>query len=204
MPYHAADTTKTSRQFFSFLISNPSMAAESTAAPPSMSPHPTPRKSTLNSNDWPAFPTSRFPHYSAFALPPLHPIPTHPSRSSNPTGAYIRPQPRRFLSQVSRRDGCATRCVRHLSHLAFTLTPLLAYIKSFTVGFQHVQTGPQNEPARVLFDPVFSESAGPSPWVVIRRRLPPPCIAAELPDFQFLVYSYNQCVFSENRPSVAQ
>ena len=34
-------------------------------------------------------PASRFLHWNAFALPHLHLIPTHPSRSSNPTGAYV-------------------------------------------------------------------------------------------------------------------
>ncbi|KAH9038435.1 Metallo-hydrolase/oxidoreductase [Lactarius hengduanensis] len=48
-----------------------------------------------------------------------------------------------------------------------------------------------DEPPRVLFDPIFSDSAGPSPWVGVRRRLPPPCTVAELPEFQFVVYSHN-------------
>ena len=146
-------------------------------------------------------PASRSPHWSAFALPHLRPIPTHPSRSSNPTGAYVRPRPRRILSQVSRRHGWATRCVRRFPPPStFTLMPLLAYIQSFIVEFPRVAPGPQDEPARVLFDPIFSQCAGPSPWVGIQRRLPPPCTVAELPDFQFVVYSHNQCVLPENHP----
>jgi len=63
---------------------------------------------------------------------------------------------------------------------------------------------PQGGPARVLFDPIFSECAGPSPWVGIRPRLPSPCTVADLPDFHFVVYSHNQCVLPENCPTVAQ
>ncbi|KAH8977571.1 Metallo-hydrolase/oxidoreductase [Lactarius akahatsu] len=48
-----------------------------------------------------------------------------------------------------------------------------------------------DELPRVLFDPIFSDSAGPSPWVGVQRRLPPPCTVAELPEFQFVVYSHN-------------
>ncbi|KAI0290195.1 Metallo-hydrolase/oxidoreductase [Multifurca ochricompacta] len=63
---------------------------------------------------------------------------------------------------------------------------------SFLVEFPHTAAAnPNDEPPRVLFDPIFSDSAGPSPWVGIRRRLPPPCTVAELPEFQFVAYSHN-------------
>lgn len=52
------------------------------------------------------------------------------------------------------------------------------------------------EPVRVLFDPMFSERAGPSPWAGIRRRLPTPCALAELPDFHFVAISHNQYVLT--------
>ena len=75
------------------------------------------------------------------------------------------------------------------------------YIKSFLVEFPRVVTtavGPDDsdEPPRVLFDPIFSNTAGPSPWLSTQRRLPPPCTLTELPEFQFVVYSHNQCVLS--------
>jgi hypothetical protein len=72
---------------------------------------------------------------------------------------------------------------------------------SFLVEFP--SRTPADEPPRVLFDPIFSDSAGPSPWVGVQRRLPPPCTVAELPEFQFVVYSHNQCVLlsSPGRPS---
>ncbi|THH05324.1 hypothetical protein EW145_g4881 [Phellinidium pouzarii] len=46
-------------------------------------------------------------------------------------------------------------------------------------------------PIRVLFDPIFSDRAGPSSWAGIRRRLPPPCSIAELPEFHFILISHN-------------
>ncbi|KAH9003720.1 Metallo-hydrolase/oxidoreductase [Lactarius hatsudake] len=60
---------------------------------------------------------------------------------------------------------------------------------SFLVEFPSCTVA--DEPPRVLFDPVFSDSVGPSPWVGVQRRLPPPCTVAELPEFQFVVYSHN-------------
>ncbi|KAI9435417.1 Metallo-hydrolase/oxidoreductase [Lactarius indigo] len=60
---------------------------------------------------------------------------------------------------------------------------------SFLVEFPSCTAA--DEPPRVLFDPIFSDIAGPSPWVGVQRRLPPPCTVAELPDFQFVVYSHN-------------
>ncbi|KAI9461912.1 Metallo-hydrolase/oxidoreductase [Lactarius psammicola] len=60
---------------------------------------------------------------------------------------------------------------------------------SFLVEFPSCTAA--DEPPRVLFDPIFSDSAGPSPWVGVQRRLPPPCTVAELPEFQFVVYSHN-------------
>ncbi|KAH9966158.1 beta-lactamase superfamily domain-containing protein, partial [Lactifluus volemus] len=64
---------------------------------------------------------------------------------------------------------------------------------SFLVEFPRVfePAGLDDEPPRVLFDPIFSDTAGPSPWIGIGRRLPPPCTVAELPEFQFVVYSHN-------------
>ncbi|KAL5528938.1 hypothetical protein ACEPAG_4912 [Sanghuangporus baumii] len=54
---------------------------------------------------------------------------------------------------------------------------------------------PQHEgsekPIRLLFDPMFSDRAGPSAWTGVRRRLPPPCTIADLPEFQFVFVSHN-------------
>ncbi|KAL5533422.1 hypothetical protein ACEPAF_5198 [Sanghuangporus sanghuang] len=54
---------------------------------------------------------------------------------------------------------------------------------------------PQHEyfekPIRLLFDPMFSDRAGPSAWTGIRRRLPPPCTIADIPEFQFVLVSHN-------------
>jgi hypothetical protein len=47
-------------------------------------------------------------------------------------------------------------------------------------------------PIRVLYDPIFSDRAGPTTWTGVKRRLPPPCTVEELPDFQYVVYSHNQ------------
>jgi hypothetical protein len=66
--------------------------------------------------------------------------------------------------------------------------------QSFLVEFPRTGAGPDEEPPRVLFDPIFSDGVGPLPWLSIRRRLPPPCTLEELPEFQFVVYSHNQCV----------
>ncbi|EJD06169.1 Metallo-hydrolase/oxidoreductase [Fomitiporia mediterranea MF3/22] len=57
-----------------------------------------------------------------------------------------------------------------------------------------VELPPQDDstkPIRVLFDPMFSDRAGPSQWTGIQRRLPPPCTIAELPEFQFVLISHN-------------
>ncbi|KAH9954713.1 beta-lactamase superfamily domain-containing protein [Russula dissimulans] len=62
---------------------------------------------------------------------------------------------------------------------------------SFLVEFPCVGSGPDDKPPRVLFDPIFSDCAGPLPWIGVRRRLPPPCTVAELPEFQYVVYSHN-------------
>ncbi|KAI0061252.1 Metallo-hydrolase/oxidoreductase [Artomyces pyxidatus] len=62
---------------------------------------------------------------------------------------------------------------------------------SFLLEFPRTSPHEDDEPPRVLFDPVFSERAGPSPWAGVRRRLPPPCTIEELPVFQFVVYSHN-------------
>ncbi|KAI9507310.1 Metallo-hydrolase/oxidoreductase [Russula earlei] len=62
---------------------------------------------------------------------------------------------------------------------------------SFLVEFPCVGGGLDDKPLRVLFDPIFSDCSGPLPWLGVRRRLPPPCAVAELPEFQFVVYSHN-------------
>ncbi len=40
---------------------------------------------------------------------------------------------------------------------------------------------------------ISSDCVGPFPWLTIRRHMPP-CPLEELPEFQFLVFSHNQCV----------
>jgi N-acyl-phosphatidylethanolamine-hydrolysing phospholipase D len=50
------------------------------------------------------------------------------------------------------------------------------------------------EPVRILFDPIWSERSSPNQYAGPRRRLPPPCPLDQLPDFQFVVTSHNQCV----------
>ena len=67
-------------------------------------------------------------------------------------------------------------------------------LQSFLVEFPCIGADPDEEPPRVLFDPIFSDGVGPLPSLSIRRRLPPPCTLEELPEFQFVVYSHNQCV----------
>ena len=47
-------------------------------------------------------------------------------------------------------------------------------------------------PNRILFDPVFSDWAGPSSWTCIRRRLPAPCGVEDLPDYNVVLISHNQ------------
>ena len=179
------------------------MAAESTAAPPSGSSRPPSRKSTLNGNYWPALPSS-------FQLPALERVHASASHRHPPIKVVKHDWGVRSTSDSNSTDSepsLKATWLGHAVHLqvflsSFTQIPLLAYIQSFIVEFPRVAAGSQDKPARVLFDPIFSESAGPSPWVGIQRRLPPPCTVAELPDFQFVVYSHNQCVLSENRPSV--
>ena len=176
------------------------MAAESTAAPPSTRssrPTPTARKSTLNGNYWPAFPSSfqiptlervRADEFASHPHPPVKVVKPDWGVRSTSTSTSTDSEPSLKATWL----GHAVRL--QLVPSSFTLIPLLAYIQSFIVEFPRVATGPQGEPARVLFDPIFSECAGPSPWVGIRRRLPPPCTVAELPDFHFVIYSHNQCV----------
>ena len=196
-PKHHANSSRS-------LFQNPWMAAESTAAPPppSGSPHPTRGKSTLNGNYWPAFPSS-------FQIPTLERVrasafASHP----HPPIKVVKPDwgVRSTSTSTDSEPGLKATWLGHAVRpqvappSTFTLMPLLAYIQSFIVEFPRVAPGPQDEPARVLFDPIFSQCAGPSPWVGIQRRLPPPCTVAELPDFQFVVYSHNQCVLPENHP----
>jgi N-acyl-phosphatidylethanolamine-hydrolysing phospholipase D len=49
------------------------------------------------------------------------------------------------------------------------------------------------EPVRILFDPIWSQRASPNQYAGPKRRLPPPCPLGDLPDFQFVVTSHNQC-----------
>ncbi|KLO19612.1 Metallo-hydrolase/oxidoreductase, partial [Schizopora paradoxa] len=44
---------------------------------------------------------------------------------------------------------------------------------------------------RLLFDPIFSDRAGPSAWTGIRRRLPPPCTVEDLPAVHIVLISHN-------------
>ncbi|KAI0042728.1 Metallo-hydrolase/oxidoreductase [Auriscalpium vulgare] len=62
---------------------------------------------------------------------------------------------------------------------------------SFLVEFPGTSSSDGEEPPRVLFDPIFSNRAGPSPWVGVHRRLPPPCTVEQLPTVHFVVYSHN-------------
>jgi len=189
-PKHHANSSRS-------LFQNPWMAAESTAAPPSTrSSHPPSRKSTLNGNYWPAIPSSfQLPTLERVRASASHPHP--PIKVVNPDwGVRSTSNSNSTDSEPSLKATWLGHAVRLQVFLSsFTQIPLLAYIQSFIVEFPCVAPGSQDEPARVLFDPIFSECAGPSPWVGIQRRLPPPCTVAELPDFQFVVYSHNQCVF---------
>ena len=184
-PKHHANSSRS-------LFQNPWIVAESTAAPPAGSSHPTPR----NSNYWPLFP-------SGFQIPTLERVrasalATHP----HPPVKVVKPDWGIRSTSTSTDSGPSLKAtwlghaVRHDAGYPIWVYAdmLLAYIQSFIVEFPRVAAGPQGEPARVLFDPIFSECAGPSPWFGFRRRLPPPCTVAELPDFQFVVYSHNQCV----------
>lgn len=198
-PSHHANSSRS-------LFQNPWMVAESTAAPPPHDSRPPLRKSTTY---WPAFP-------AGFQLPTLErvrasvsaPYPHPPVKVVKPDWGIHHP-----TATDSSSDNVPTLKATWLGHAVCLcpqrIPPLYAlrllmwclcgsfYCQSFIVEFA---AGPQDEPARVLFDPIFSECAGPSPWVGIRRRLPPPCTVAELPAFQFVVYSHNQCVFSERFP----
>jgi len=207
--FHAIRCSRHDQNIMSVVLvpyfKNPWMAAESTTARPSGSPHPTPPKSTLNSNYWPAFPSS-------FQIPTLervrasalgsHP---HPPVKVVKHDWVIRSTSTSTNSEPSLKATWLGHVVRpQVAPSTCTLIPLLAYIQSFIAELPRVTTGPQDEPARVLFDPIFSDCVGPSPWVGIRPRLPSPCTVADLPDFQFVVYSQNQSVLPENCPTVAQ
>ncbi|KAI0289145.1 beta-lactamase superfamily domain-containing protein [Russula brevipes] len=142
---------------------NPWMVAESTAAPPS---DPT--------TYWPAFPT--FPSISvpSISIERVRPSESHP----HPPVKVIKPDwgRRRSTASAASEPNLKATWLGHAS---------------FLVEFPCIAAGPGDEPPRVLFDPIFSDSAGPSPWFGVRRRLPPPCTVAELPEFQFVVYSHN-------------
>jgi N-acyl-phosphatidylethanolamine-hydrolysing phospholipase D len=55
-------------------------------------------------------------------------------------------------------------------------------------------SSPNAKPTRILFDPIFSLRASPTPYIGVTRRLPPPCTVEELPEFHFVAISHNQCV----------
>ena len=196
-PRHHANASRS-------LFQNPWMTAESTAAPPPHAPRPTPPKSTANY--WPARSLS-----SSLQLPTLqcvrasasHPHP--PVKVVKPdwgvrcrsTTTSADPSPSSDSEQPNLKATWLGHAVRPAPALSLSLSPPLHCIyfsnQSFIVEFPRVVVaGSRDEPARVLFDPIFSECAGPSPWVGIRRRLPAPCTVAELPEFQFVVYSHNQ------------
>ncbi|KAF8580254.1 Metallo-hydrolase/oxidoreductase, partial [Ramaria rubella] len=65
----------------------------------------------------------------------------------------------------------------------------------FMVQLPKDPTG-SNEPIRILFDPIWlvyspSDRASPSQMAGPKRRLPPPCDLADLPEFHFVVTSHN-------------
>lgn len=62
--------------------------------------------------------------------------------------------------------------------------------KSFLVSLP--EDGASSGPIRLLFDPIFSDRAGPSQWTGPKRALPPPCPIEDLPEFHFVVISHNQ------------
>ncbi|KAH9968567.1 beta-lactamase superfamily domain-containing protein [Russula compacta] len=144
------------------------MVVESTAAPPSVS---TSRTSTY----WPAFPANlHFPTFTGIPSIPIERVRASESHPHSPI-KVVKPDWGYSTATSSEPNLKAT----WLGHA------------SFLVEFSCVAVKPGDEPPRVLFDPIFSDSVGPSPWVGIRRRLPPPCTVADLPEFQFVVYSHN-------------
>ena len=109
---------------------NPRMAAESTTARPSGSPHPTPPKSTLNSNYWPAFPSSfQIPTFERVRASALASHPHPPVKVVKPDWG-IRSTSISTDSEPSLKVTWLGHAVRpQVAPSAFTLTPLLAYIK---------------------------------------------------------------------------
>ena len=83
---------------------------------------------------------------------------------------------------------------RSRSRYSSTRSDAPLFFQSFLVEFPRTAGSLDEEPPRVLFDPILSDCVGPLSWLSIRRRLPPPCTLEELPEFQFVVYSHNQCV----------
>ena len=57
---------------------------------------------------------------------------------------------------------------------------LLAYIQSFIVEFSHVAIGLQDEPAHVLFDPIFSQHLAR----LLRWSFDPPYLLAQWRNYQ--------------------
>lgn len=100
----------------------------------------------------------------------------------DPPVKVVKPDWGRRLSSASSAGASASLKATWLGHASF----LVEFPTGPTAADEDA-----SEPPRVLFDPIFSDSAGPSPWVGVQRRLPPPCTVAELPEFQFVVYSHN-------------
>ncbi|KAI0317529.1 beta-lactamase superfamily domain-containing protein [Amylostereum chailletii] len=61
---------------------------------------------------------------------------------------------------------------------------------SWLISFP-TNTSPDGQPTRVLFDPMFSLRAGPTPYTGVRRRLPAPCDVKDLPPFHYVAFSHN-------------
>ena len=166
---------------------NPWMVSESSAAPPSDQTQDT-------SNYWPASLASlrlpTFPSLPSISIERVRESESHP----HPPVKVVKPDWGRSGSPSPEPNVKATwlgHAVRHSFRfvaLAFS-SPLLShclllarFCQSFLVEFPCIGSGPDDKPPRVLFDPIFSDCAGPSPWIGIRRHLPPPCTVAELPE----------------------
>ena len=85
----------------------------------------------------------------------------------------------------------------HLSSFKCIIMDL--FMQGFMVQMPKVLT---LEPVRILFDPIWSDRASPHQSAGPRRRLPPPCELEDLPEFQYVVISHNQCVSSLCRPQL--
>jgi hypothetical protein len=74
--------------------------------------------------------------------------------------------------------------------------------QSFLIEFSRTAAGSDEEPPRVLLDPIFSHGIGPLPWLTIRRRLPllHTRRTTRIPICGILPFS-NQCVVCQGDPS---